>query len=180
LFIWEDAFGMAEGIVMKHFKDYDHFGINDIPKEIGTLISSEWLQIASTLKSAEEAEYHELLNLDVVYHTYIITEFSENNESIINLLIELSKSFKQFYKAEKWVCILGQAPRNVADNKTMYSDSQKLRRAFLSLLLLIVGELKVKYCFCDLSSTGMMEYLECSIKILAYIYAFLPFFALRF
>ena len=24
LFVWEDAFGMAEGIIVKHYPDYDH------------------------------------------------------------------------------------------------------------------------------------------------------------
>ncbi|MFZ4396090.1 MAG: hypothetical protein ACOYOU_10745 [Kiritimatiellia bacterium] len=39
LFIWEDAFGMAEGIVTKHFPSYDHFGMNDISKKIA---SASW------------------------------------------------------------------------------------------------------------------------------------------
>lgn len=107
LFVWEDAFGMAEGIIMKHFKDYDHFGMNDVPKEIGILISSDWLQAASALKTASEEQYQELLNLDIAYRTYMQTEVSENKESIIKLLIELANSFEQFYKAEDCVCILG-------------------------------------------------------------------------
>ncbi len=107
LFVWEDAFGMAEGIVMKYFKDYDHFGMNDIPKEVGTLISSEWFRVATLLETANPYEYQELLNLDSVYRTYIETEVSENKEPITMLLLKLSNSFKQFYTSEDWVCILG-------------------------------------------------------------------------
>ena len=51
LFVWEDAFGMAEGIVLKHFKDYDHFEMNDIPKNVGKLITVDWKKAASTLES---------------------------------------------------------------------------------------------------------------------------------
>jgi len=107
LFIWEDAFGMAEGVVMKHFKDYDHFGMNDIPKKIGISISSEWLKVASMLETANQDEYQNLLNLDAVYREYMVSEVTENKSQIIKLLMELGNSFKQFYKNEKWVCILG-------------------------------------------------------------------------
>lgn len=107
LFVSEDAFGMAERIVMKHFKDYDHFGMNDIPKEIGTIISSEWLRVASLLTTANQDEYQELLNLDAIYRDYMAIEVSKNKERIIKLLTELGNSFKQFYKNEEWVCILG-------------------------------------------------------------------------
>lgn len=47
LFIWEDAFGMAEGIVTKHFPSYDHFGMNDISNKIGKEIITEWRTAAS-------------------------------------------------------------------------------------------------------------------------------------
>ncbi len=107
LFVWEDAFGMAEGIVIKHFKDYDHFGMNDIPKETGILISTEWLKVASLLETASLDAYQDLLNLDSVYRTYMATEVVENKEPIIKLFIELGNSFEQFYKNEEWVCILG-------------------------------------------------------------------------
>ncbi len=107
LFIWEDAFGMAEGIVMKSFKEYDHFGMNDIPKEIGVSISSEWIKAASALNDACEEKYQELLNLDVIYRNYMAAEISGNKQSIIKMLIELAQSFEQFYQTEDWVCILG-------------------------------------------------------------------------
>ena len=92
---------------MKHFEDYDHFGMNDIPKEKGALISSEWCKAALSLKTANENEYQELLNLNVVYKAYMAKEITENRESIIKMLNELCNSFEQFYKKEEWVCILG-------------------------------------------------------------------------
>ncbi len=107
IFVWEDAFSMAEGIVMKYFKDYDHFGMNDIPKEIGISISSEWFKAASTLNYTSEEKYQELLNLDAVYRNNMATEVSENKQSIIKMLNELAQSFEQFYQTEDWVCILG-------------------------------------------------------------------------
>ncbi len=107
IFVWEDAFSMAEGIVIKYFKDYDHFGMNDIPKEIGISISSEWFKAASTLNYTSEEKYQELLNLDAVYRNNMATEVSENKQSIIKMLNELAQSFEQFYQTEDWVCILG-------------------------------------------------------------------------
>ncbi len=107
LFVCENSFGVAEGIIMKHFKDYDHYGINNIPKEEGLSISSEWLHVASALKNAGKDECQKLLNLDVVYKKYMEAEVFENRASIIKLLVELSNSFEQFYKMEEWICILG-------------------------------------------------------------------------
>ena len=49
LFIWEDAFGMAEGILTKHFPKYDHFSMNYIPKDIGQKIVAEWRDVADRL-----------------------------------------------------------------------------------------------------------------------------------
>ena len=107
LFVWEDAFGMAEGIVLKHFKDYDHFEMNDIPKNVGKLIAADWKKAASSLESADQSEYQALLNLDAVYRTHMAAEVSENKDSIIALLNELARSFEQYYENEEWVCILG-------------------------------------------------------------------------
>lgn len=107
LFVCEDAFGMVEGIVIKHFKGYDHFGMNDIPKKVGTMVSSEWLEVASALKCATRDEYQKLLNLDAVYRTDMADEISDNKESIIKLLTELAHAMNDFYRTEDWVCILG-------------------------------------------------------------------------
>ncbi len=107
LYVWEDAFGVAEGIVMKYFNDYTHFGFNNLPKEIGTLLLAKWREVALGLKTANEDEYLELLNLDVVYRANLTTEVAKNKESIIELFIDMANAFEQFYEADEWVCILG-------------------------------------------------------------------------
>jgi hypothetical protein len=107
LFIKEDSFGIAEGIVMKHFKDYDHYGMNDIPKDIGDIIATEWANVASALNETSGEECMELLNLDIVYRASMQKEVAENKEQIINLLMELANAFQQYYRKEEWVCILG-------------------------------------------------------------------------
>ena len=42
VFVWEDAFACAEGIVIRHFPDYDHFSMNDIQSDVGLKITSAW------------------------------------------------------------------------------------------------------------------------------------------
>ncbi len=107
LFIWEGSFYMAEGIIMKYFKDYNHFGMNDIPKEVGISISSEWRKVASALDNAPKEKYQELLNLKDTSRNDMLTEVLENKESIKKMLNELAYSFEQFYQTANWVCILG-------------------------------------------------------------------------
>ncbi|MDH5178185.1 MAG: hypothetical protein OEZ39_00840 [Gammaproteobacteria bacterium] len=107
LFVWEDAFGMAEGVVLKYFNSYDHFGMNEIPKDTGVLISAEWRKAADNLPAADASEYPSLLNLDAAYRSNLEAEVSGNKQSISQLLIELADSLDEFYKTEDWVCILG-------------------------------------------------------------------------
>lgn len=107
LFIWEDAFGMAEGIVMKHFPKYDHLDMNDIPRNVGELIIKEWYEAASTVVSSQLNIVQEVLNLNAVYHAFMGEEIEPNRENISLMLRELAHSCEDFYKQNSWICILG-------------------------------------------------------------------------
>ncbi|MBK8974029.1 MAG: hypothetical protein IPM37_22670 [Hahellaceae bacterium] len=98
---------MVEGIIKKHFGQYDHFEMNNIPKEIGTRIYLEWRDVSANLKTAGEGEYQMLLNLDDVYRFNMARRVGEDLEAIRQLLNDLSAAFERFYAAEDWVCILG-------------------------------------------------------------------------
>lgn len=107
LFVWEDAFGMAEGILARHFADYDHFGMNEIPKATGMKVIEEWQQTASTLHGANSAEAAQLLNLDAAYRAGLENEIAEHGGAIAAMLEELATECRSFYQVEDWICVLG-------------------------------------------------------------------------
>ncbi len=107
LFVWEDAFGMAEGIVAKHFPAYDHFGMNDLPKEIGIKIVAEWREVAEKLKELSPEEGARLLNLAASYRSHLEEEIAQNCNAIAAMLEELSNECDRFYRQNEWVCVLG-------------------------------------------------------------------------
>jgi hypothetical protein len=67
LFVWEDAFAMAEGIVAKHVPNYDHFSMTDIPKEVGRKVIAEWRAAADRLPGMSVDEARAALNLQSSY-----------------------------------------------------------------------------------------------------------------
>jgi hypothetical protein len=107
LFVWEDAFGMAEGIVAKHFPAYAHFAMNDIPKDIGEKVTAEWRDVADRMKYMHLEQIHAALNLDASYHQRLDIEVLSHKVEIANMLRAVADGCDEFYKQEEWVCILG-------------------------------------------------------------------------
>jgi len=107
LFVWEDAFGMAEGIVARHLPEYDHFGMNDVPRETGLRITAEWRRAAELLPGLSAAEVHAALNLGAVYRSRLDAEVEAHRAEIAAMLRELAAECEQFYAAGDWVCVLG-------------------------------------------------------------------------
>ena len=107
LFIWEDAFGMAEGIILKHFHAYDHFSMNDIPEEVGRVMIEEWKRVAAQLNEMSPEQAHSVLNLQVVYREFLKEEVHSHKSEIASMLHELAEACEEFYEQGKWICILG-------------------------------------------------------------------------
>ncbi len=107
LFVWEDAFAMAEGILAKHFPAYDHFSMNDIPKETGLVVAEEWSRASQALISARPEGAETLLHLDAAYRTGLEKELADQRGAISAMLKELAAECRSFYETEDWVCILG-------------------------------------------------------------------------
>jgi len=107
LFVWEDAFEMAEGILAAYFPAYDHFSMNDIPKELGTKVIEEWQHAAMVLHRAAPAEAATLLRLVASYCTGLEIEIADHRGAISAMLKELAAECKSFYETEEWVCVLG-------------------------------------------------------------------------
>jgi hypothetical protein len=107
VFVWEDAFGMAEGIILTHFPEYDHMSMNDIPKHAGLAIADEWCQAAASLSKMNAPEAASILNVGTVYGRSVEDELRRNHDAIARMLRELAAELRLFYQGSDWVHILG-------------------------------------------------------------------------
>ena len=107
LFVWGDAFGMAEGIITRHFPDYDHFAMNDIPKHSGRQITAEWRDAATRLHQMDPEQSHAALNLHASYPLDLDKEMGSHKSEIATMLRSLAQECDEFYREEDWICILG-------------------------------------------------------------------------
>jgi len=107
LFIAEDAFGMAEGVLVKHFPSYDHFAMNDLPKDAGRRVTSEWRDVAGRLSSSSGEQAQAALNLSASYRTRLESDVVPHKSEIASMLRELADACDKLYEQQEWVCILG-------------------------------------------------------------------------
>ena len=107
LFIWEDAFGMAEGVLAKHVPNYDHFSMTDVPKDAGLKVVAEWREIADRLADMSPQEVQGALKLAASYRDRLDSEVVAHSAEIAGMLRELAAACGSFYEREDWVCILG-------------------------------------------------------------------------
>ena len=105
IFIDEEAFTMATGI-LGHYFEYNHFGNNDIPKEVGKKITTEWRDNASQLYYMSDSQVRHALNMDGL-GKWVDTEIASHKAEIIDMLRELADICDEFYDKKEWVCILG-------------------------------------------------------------------------
>ncbi len=107
LFVREDAFAMAEGILATHVADYDHFGLNEIPREVGTRVIADWRSAASRLGELAVQDAGEALHFDAAFRAGLEGELEGQQDGIRHLLHELADACERFYETNDWVCVLG-------------------------------------------------------------------------
>ena len=107
LFVLEDAFTVVEGVVARHFPSYDHLATNDIPKDIGKLIVSEWREIAEWLPVLKPDEARVALNVATWFGASLDDELTTQRAAVIELLRGLADGCDDFYSREEWICVLG-------------------------------------------------------------------------
>lgn len=107
LFVWEDAFAIAEGIVTNHFPQYDHLGNNDIHRNEGILIARDWRAAADALGHLEADGAIEALNLPKWLATGFDKEFALHHRDIQELLVQLADTFELSYTSSDYACIIG-------------------------------------------------------------------------
>ena len=103
----EEAFGVAAGVLLKHFPDYNPFGPNDFPMEVGLAIAEEWEKTSEKIENLEISEVLKILNLAGPYGEFKKEEIQSHNKEIAIMLRELSVLFNNIYEKHSWLCVLG-------------------------------------------------------------------------
>jgi hypothetical protein len=107
IFIWEDSFTVAEGILRAHFPDYDHLAMNDIPRTVGLLVVEDWRSAARDLVEATLDQSFEILKLEGWQRDYLKEELQERRTETSRMLLQLADKVSTYYKDEEWVSVLG-------------------------------------------------------------------------
>jgi hypothetical protein len=107
VFVWEDAFGVAEGIVEKHFPDYDHMGMNDVPRHAAVKIISEWKAVADRLPGLDPSEIQREMNLVAPHFAGLAGEVESDRLEVSGFLRSLANECENFVQQSDWMCILG-------------------------------------------------------------------------
>ena len=107
LFVWEDAFSIAEGIFTRHFTDYDHFAMNDIPRDSGLAIASDLRYAAILLNTVDAKVAIELLSLPEWARADFSAELVKHRDDIQVMLNEIASTLEQAYQTDDYACVLG-------------------------------------------------------------------------
>jgi hypothetical protein len=105
LFIGDDAFRMAEGLLRRHFPGYDRFAINEIPRAVGAKVIADWRTAAGRLSDATPEVACEALGLPA--HEDVVAEVAARGEEISAMLYALADACEGFYRREEWSSVLG-------------------------------------------------------------------------
>jgi hypothetical protein len=103
----EDAFTVVEGVVARHFPSYDHHATNDIPKDAGQRIVSEWREIAEWLPVMKPDEARVALNVATWFGASLDDELTTHRAAVVELLRGLADGCDDFYSRGEWICVLG-------------------------------------------------------------------------
>jgi hypothetical protein len=107
IFVWEDAFGFAEGILAKHVDGYDHFAMNDIHIDVGARVVADWRRAANAIADLDGASAVSLLHFDSIYRAGYEPKLRQHRKEVAAMLATLAERCEGFYKMQEWVCVLG-------------------------------------------------------------------------
>ena len=107
VFVWEDAFGFAEGAIRNHLPDYDHFGMNDIPQAIGVRIVHEWRHAADPISSGALKDVVAALDTRQIFSTTLVDRVQAQPEEIRDMLLGLAEVVEHFYETQDVISVLG-------------------------------------------------------------------------
>ena len=100
LFIWEDAFIVAEGTLAKHLPSYDHFGMHDVPRSTGLRVTAEWRELAARLDKLRPKEAREALQLSEPWHEDLGAEIVQHRTEIARMSSQLAGACDHFLRSK--------------------------------------------------------------------------------
>lgn len=103
IFIWDDAFWYAEGIIMRHMPTYDHFEMNDIDSETGGKIIEDWLSISD----CPNDQLVHRLNLSAVFRDPNNAFVHASPPEVKNMIRTLGITCKPWNDSNNGFCVLG-------------------------------------------------------------------------
>jgi len=108
LYVDEDVFFYVERMIYRYFEEYEHWGSNDIPKEIGLKIINDWRISGNKLDklSAREAYLELGYNLSDI-NDFAMNSMVEEKRLIAKLMLDLASECEKIYQENDWMCILG-------------------------------------------------------------------------
>lgn len=107
LFVSDYVFGLAEGIITRHFPEYDHCDMNDIPKNVGQRVIADWVRAADLLDQMAPEPIGYVPDLDDSFLSYIGSDIESHRADIAGMLRSLAEACDEFYRQGDWICILG-------------------------------------------------------------------------
>ncbi len=94
IFVDEDDFVYAETAVKQFFPEYCHYDTNDIPRDIGHQIITQWIKTSNLLKDEESVEAHTLFSLPYKPNQFK-SEFIERERRNISNMLNVLASFAE-------------------------------------------------------------------------------------
>lgn len=107
IFVRDDAFAVAEGVIEKHFPDYDHLEMNDIPKGVAIKIISEWKKIADRVPNLARPDIEPVMNLVSSKFRGLEQEIDSHRNQVSAFLRSIATECENFIRESDWICILG-------------------------------------------------------------------------
>ncbi|MEI6057265.1 MAG: hypothetical protein WCR55_14565 [Lentisphaerota bacterium] len=107
IFLDEDGFFFAEGLLYKYVKNYDHYEMNNIHKSIGLSYAHELSDIAREFLSISAIEITKRLNLKPTFESWLAKKLEEHRKEIKEMLSEVSIFILDCYRKNDWICVLG-------------------------------------------------------------------------
>ncbi len=107
IFVKEDAFVVAEGIIARHYEGYNPLGPNEIPREIGRLVLEDWRSAAIALGDLQVRDAVEMLGVPDAWRVEVGAALSGQRDDIIEMLRRVSAWVEQAYEQTDCVSVLG-------------------------------------------------------------------------
>lgn len=107
IFIEEDSFVVAEGIIKRHCSRYDHNEINNISRTKGSKVATDLRVAAESILACINDDILSLLEYKGDSSPKAVSEFIKQKVPISKMLVGLADYMDNSYENDEWICVLG-------------------------------------------------------------------------